>query len=439
MVNSLLIILGKIISFLSRKLNLGNGSTWPGHLALLLNKNFLKEIIKKNPQLKIILITGTNGKTTSVALAKFILEKNGISVFSNQEGANLINGLTSSVIKNVNWFGHLHHQVALWEVDEFSLPLVLREVKPKAVVLLNLFRDQLDRYGEVNTILSRWENSLQNLDQETSIFINGDDPQLYYLGCSLKSKNLFFFGLDEKEMMIKELPHDVDFIYCPRCQKQLTYTKISYSHLGVFSCRSCNFHHENIVTFKDNKINYPLPGTYMKYNTHGVFLLLIKLFHLKLVKINKLTKHFSPHFGRQETIVYQGKKIFMILTKNPASFNQSLETARPLIKNKKANFLIVLNNRIPDGFDISWIWDVDFKKINNCFNQIYVTGDRAFDMALRLKYEFFPEKKIIVFKDLKEALDQAVSSTKNNQPLIVLPNYSAMLMIRKLLVGRKLL
>ena len=439
MLKPFLIFLGKIISFLSFRLNIGGGSTWPGHLALTLKKNFLKELIKKNPHLKIILVSGTNGKTTTVSLLRHILTKLGYSVFSNQEGANLLNGLASAMIKNANLFGEIKQRIAVFEVDEFSLPLVLEQIKPQAIVILNLFRDQLDRYGEVNTIALRWTKALKKVDKETTVVINGDDPYLYYLAASLKKTKVYLFGLNEKDMLIQTLPHDVDFIFCPRCGKSLVYKKISYSHLGIFSCAFCNFHQEEINRFSECKIDYPLGGIYMKYNTHGVFLLLRKLFNLPIKKINEGLKNFSPHFGRQEAIFYRGKKLFLILSKNPASFNQSLETVKSIIKNKKANFLIILNNRIPDGLDVSWIWDVDFKKIISVSDRIYVSGDRAYDMALRLKYEFIPEEKIVILENLKKAINKAVSFTKKDQLLMILPNYSAMLMVRKLIVGRKFL
>ena len=439
MLNSFLIFLGKIISVLSTKLNIGGGSTWPGQLALIFKKNFLKELIRKNPHLKIILVSGTNGKTTAVSLLEHILTRLGYSVFSNKEGANLVNGLVSAMIKNANFFGKITHQIAVFEVDEFSLPLVLEKLVPDAIVILNLFRDQLDRYGEVNTIGLKWSEALKKADDRTTIVINGDDPYLYYIASSLKKTKVYLFGVKEKDMLIQTLPHDVDFIFCPRCQKALVYKKISYSHLGIFSCPSCGFHQQEIYRFSKSKIYYPLEGIYMKYNTHAVILLLRRFFNFSIKKINKNLKNFSPHFGRQEVIFYRGKKLLLILSKNPASFNQSLETVKSIIKNKKANFLIILNNRIPDGLDVSWIWDVDFKKIINIVEKIFVSGDRAYDMALRLKYEFIPEEKIVILENLKNAINYAVSSTKKKQSLIILPNYSAMLMVRKLIVGRKFL
>jgi len=434
-----LIIVSKLISFFSRLFKIGAGSTWPGHLVLSFDSKFIRKILQKNPHLKIVIITGTNGKTTTVALLKHFLEKNNISCFSNQEGANLLNGIGSTLIKNSSITGKIKKEVALFEVDEFNFPLVLTEVSPLAIIILNLFRDQLDRYGEVNTIFSRWLEALKNISAATTVFLNGDDPQLYYLGQKISGR-VFYFGIEQEVMPLKKVPHDVDFNYCPICFQLLHYKKIAYSHLGKFFCQNCGFRQTDIFTLKEDLANFSLKGIYNRYNLTAVFLFLEKIFSFPIEKLKLQIEDFLPAFGRQEKINYKKRDFYLLLSKNPAGFNQSIEAAISFIKNKKHIFWLILNNRVPDGHDVSWIWDVDFKKIFLVAKKIFISGDRAFDMAIRLKYEKSGLKKIIIVEeDFKKALKKITTQTFENEKIFILPNYSAMLEIRKILVGKKFL
>lgn len=429
------LLIGKIIVFLSSAFKFGSGSTWPGNLALKIDKDFIKKIIKKNPRLKIIVVIGTNGKTTTVSLIRHIISNLGLKIFSNNEGANLINGIASSLIKNCNLLGFMKFDFAVFEVDEFSLPLLMEELTPEVVIVLNLFRDQLDRYGEVNTIGTKWFTSLKKLSKESMFFVNGDDPYLYYSSKVLKCKK-FYFGVDLDLMKIKNIPHDVDFIYCPNCTELLTYERIAYAHLGNYRCMKCGFKRPKIDILS-NAIEYPLEGLYNIYNVNAVFSFFKNYFKLKINSLNPLLKGFRPVFGRQEEIDFHGKKIFILLAKNPAGFNQSIKTVSSILKNKKAIFLILLNDRIPDGRDVSWIWDVDFSDILSNSKNIIVSGDRVYDMVLRLKYEGVTDK-MNAFENLDNALNFSLKKI-NKDKLYVLATYSAMLEVRKILLGRKML
>ena len=352
--NLILILLGKLIIKTSQILNLGAGSTWPGHIALKLNEKFIENIIDKNKNLKIIVIAGTNGKTTSTALLKFLLEKSGYKVFTNNEGANLLNGVASSIIKNSNIFSQLKYDFAIFESDEFNFPLLLKKISPDKILILNLFRDQLDRYGEVNTIALKWLESLKTLSAKTEVFINGDDPQLYYIGSKLSQK-VQYFGVETKIMKLKNIPHDVDSIFCPVCLSLLHYQQLAYAHLGDFYCSNCQFKRGDVSDFSNIKINYPMSGLYNVYNTNAVLQLIKSLGNTEFEDINRWLKEFVPAFGRQEEIIYKNRRVFILLSKNPAGFNQSIQTISEILKSKKANFLIILNNRVPDGLDVSWI------------------------------------------------------------------------------------
>lgn len=426
MKNLTLIIFGKLVTLISQAFNLGNGSTWPGHIALNANKNFIKDILR-NSKTRLILIGGTNGKTTTSKLMQTILEENGNKVLLNESGANLLNGIASSLISASDVFGKIHKDFAIFEVDENALPLALTEITPDILVLLDLFRDQLDRYGEVNTISSRWKLALEKLPKKTVLILNANDPQIAYLGTGIKNKT-YYFGLNEKSII--SIPQDWgDSIFCPRCNSKLNFEKVYFSHIGIWNCNNCGLNNPKPNITKS--FYYPLLGIYNKYNTLAA-ILTAKTLGINENSIEKALRKFNPAFGRQEKIEIEGKKVQIFLSKNPTGFNESLRTI-----GKAKSLLIVLNDRIPDGRDVSWIWDVDFENFTKNFNSIVISGDRAYDLALRLKYAEF--KKFEVVQDLKKAIKKSIKNTPNNQILYILPTYSAMLETRKILTGRQIL
>ncbi len=436
--NSLITLITKVILLLTRLFHLGSGSTWPGHIALIFNKNFIKDYFKES-KVKVILVAGTNGKTTTATMLRHVLESQGRTVFQNEEGANLLNGITSSLIKNSSYWGKIDFDFAIFEVDENTLPLILEQVEPSIVILLNLFRDQLDRYGEVNTIAIKWEMALKKLSITTKVVLNGDDPLIAFLGRNLKAE-VNYFGVDQNLMTIKEMPHDVDSIYCLQCGNKLNYQGISYSHLGNYLCDNCGFKRPKTESFAGKNIVYPLKGVYNIYNTNAVILVLTYILNVSLGKVKKSLELFKPVFGRQEVITYYGKTIHILLSKNPTGFNQSIDAAKDIAKGKKTNYLLVLNDRIPDGTDVSWIWDVEFEKLKDLHRykdelaRVVLSGDRVYDMALRLKYTDF--NNFIIEENLTQAIKKVIEKT---DIAIILTTYTGMLDVRKILTGRKLL
>lgn len=425
---------GKTVSKISA-LTKRSGSTWPGHIALKIDANLISNILKLNPNLSIVLVAGTNGKTTTTKLIQDVLETQGKKVFRNESGANLLNGITSTFIKHASLNGKLNYDTAVFEIDESSLSLLLSEfskTKNKlSIILLNLFRDQLDRYGEVNGIAKKWLASLQKLPNETILITNGDDPMLRFIG---ENSNLHsvYFGLSEKYMSKMDTPHDVDFIFCPHCETELIYSKRSYSHMGIYKCPKCKFTHKKTTTFED--LPNPMFGIYNKYNINAAALLLQKSFGISENQVKKTLDAFAPAFGRQEAITYKGKKIFLLLSKNPTGFNQSIQAI--LESDKNPNVLLLLNDRIPDGLDVSWIWDVEFENLNKS-RHITINGDRCFDMGLRIKYADIQNFEVI--EDLEQAISFAVNKTSVQDTLYILSTYSAMLETRKILTGKSIL
>lgn len=425
MINILIILMGKFISKFSTFFNFGHGSTWPGHIALKLNKNFIKDYFL-NGKTKIIIICGTNGKTTTSKLIETILKQNHKKVFLNSSGANLLNGIASSVILSSSLFKNVNYDFAIFEIDENLLPEINKTLNPNYIIALNLFRDQLDRYGEIDTITKKWKESLKNLPSKSVLILNADDPQVAYLGNGLKNKQLYF-GLNENNN--NKISHGADSTYCPKCSSPLTFESVYFSHLGNWKCQNCKV--EKPKTDISTLPYFPLAGEYNKYNFLAA-VLFARSENIKDEIIQKALKGFKPAFGRQEELELNGKKIKIFLSKNPTSFNQSLETICSL---NAENILIVLNDKIPDGLDTSWIWDTNLKPLRQIKN-ICVSGERTYELAIRLKYE---ELVFDAYENLNSALKTSLDKISKDQKLYILPTYSAMLEIRKLIVGKKIL
>lgn len=410
-----------------RLFKLGNGSTWPGHIALSINPNFIKNVFN-NSSTKIIFIIGTNGKTTTAKLISSILEKNGYTVLHNTSGANLENGIASTLILQSNILGQLMKDFAILEIDENTFPLISEQIEPDYLISLNLFRDQLDRYGEIDSISKKWKKTL-NKFSKTKIILNADDPQISYLGRESKL-DVSYFGLDEKFIQTKTLQHGADSILCPNCQQRLNFKCCYFSHLGIWDCKSCGYKRPKLDI--SNFSFYPLQGRYAVYNVLAAVLFAKKI-GIKQKDIENSLRNFKPAFGRQENIKFKEKDIQLFLSKNPTSFNESLSTVSEL--NGKT-LLIILNDGIPDGLDVSWIWDINFESILTEGMNIIVAGDRKFDMALRLKYS---ENFVHIADSLKDAIDKSLRNLDKNEKLYILPNYSAMLEVRKILTGKEIL
>lgn len=433
--NLFLILFGKIISKLSSVLRLGSGATWPGHITLNLNPKFIREILNKS-KTKIIVVAGTNGKTTTTKLIRTILEADGKKIFQNSTGANLLNGLASTLVENSSLIGKLNFDYGIFEIDENTLPLALKEFVPDYLVLLNLFRDQLDRYGEVNTIALKWQKAIQQLNSKTLMILNADDPQIAFLGKG--KKNSKYFGLDEKKKSpAEEQILAADSTQCQNCGSRLKYQNRTFSHLGNWYCASCKNKRPTLNLSKIDK--YPLPGTYNKYNALAA-VLTAQVLNIPGRIVSSALQNFSPAFGRQEKIEYKDRSIQLFLSKNPTSFNESLRTMAEL---GGKHVLFVLNDRIPDGRDVSWIWDTALEGNIDQFKQITVSGDRTYDMAIRLKYAskslIINPSSLIIEENLSRAINLALDQLPKSEILYVLPTYSAMLEVREILTGKKIL
>lgn len=425
-----LIWLSKLVMFFSRWLGLGAGSTWPGHIMLTINPQFLSQFRKKF-QGKIIVVAGTNGKTTTSKMIKVIAEADGKKVIHNSSGANLLNGIASKIIETANW---KNVDLAIFEVDENTLPAAALQLRPELVVLLNLFRDQLDRYGEVDNIAKKWREALNN-QKDVQVFLNADDPHIAYIGRGVEKT--FYFGIDDKKLFLKTPQHAMDALYCPNCGQKLKFFGVYFSHLGMWECKKCHFTRPKPTPVD---VKSPIPGIYNLYNTKAAFLVAQNL-GIKQETVKKALSFFSPAFGRQEEFIVDKKRVKIFLSKNPTGFNESIRTVKEL---GGQYFLLVLNDRIPDGRDVSWIWDVDTEELVREKMNVVVSGDRVYDMSLRIKYSSSSEFPISNFKfqiepNLKKAIAYGLQQSPEEATLYILPTYSAMLGVRKILTGRKIL
>jgi UDP-N-acetylmuramyl tripeptide synthase len=433
-------VTAKIITKIVKLFKLGAASVLPGSIAKSIYPNILP-LLFQQVRRGAIIVVGTNGKTTTSLLLKKILEDKGYSVAHNSTGANLINGLIAALLDNANLFGKISSDFAILEVDENIVPLLLKDCTPRFILALNLFRDQLDRYGEVDTIARRWRDAISPLSEDITIVLNADDPTLSHLGQQLQQKVLYF-GLNETELYLDAIPHAVDSIYCPKCGHPLAYQGVYLSHLGDFHCPSCGFQ-KSRTAFHSSEWPQILIGVYNKYNTLAAGLVAQEL-GVDTPDIYNTISNFKAAFGRAEELTIDGKHIRILLSKNPVGMNETIRTVNQIkAEGKASTTLLVLNDRIPDGTDVSWIWDVDTEKLVERGGNLVVSGDRIYDMALRLEYSKqalnTDNLQLIVKENLQEAIDTALKITPDDETLHILPTYSAMLEVREILVGRKIL
>jgi UDP-N-acetylmuramyl tripeptide synthase len=384
-------------------------------------------------------IVGTNGKTTTSLMVAQILTQARKRVLRNTSGANLLNGIASLFVLNLTLRGKLGYDYIVCEVDENTLVPLSAQWKPDGLIVLNLFRDQLDRYGELETIAARWSECIHAYTRNTTVILNADDPLVSSLADATQAST-YYFGFPAKTMRHQHPSSFADSIYCPFCHTRLSFVKVSFGHLGEWRCGGCKRKRADEAHFLARAHTaFPLQGEYNRYNT------LAAATYAKALGIydNIVTeglKKITPAFGRQEKISYKGKQIQLFLSKNPTSATQSMET---IIEMGGKHVMFVLNDRIPDGTDVSWIWDIDLESYVHAFASITVAGDRAYDMALRFSYAVKTgmTRAGIMYTEpsLRKAIEKSMENLPSGETLYILPTYSAMLEVRKILTGRSIL
>jgi UDP-N-acetylmuramyl tripeptide synthase len=428
---------------LSRTVGAGGGTTLPGKLLWKLDPTAVDRLAARLPQGS-ALVSATNGKTTTAAMAAAILSP-GRRLAHNASGANLVSGVASTLLQARD------AELGLFEVDEAALPEVARRVRPRALCLGNLFRDQLDRYGELEIVARRWRDAVAALPREAALVVNGDDPQVGDLAHGREGS--LVFGLDDPRHAHPALQHAADSKWCVRCGTAYEYAAAYVGHLGDYRCPACGHARPALdvvareleldgleaVSFLlstpqgERRVRLPLPGLYNVYNALGAASLSLAL-RASLEDVCRGLEGFGGAFGRFERIVVGDRRLLMLLIKNPAGANEAIRTL--LVGGPLSPAVVALNDAIADGRDVSWIWDVDFEPLLERLERVVVTGDRAAELALRFKYGGFDEGAIEVVPDLGRALDRGLELTPAGGELPLLPTYTAMLALREILARR---
>jgi lipid II isoglutaminyl synthase (glutamine-hydrolysing) len=425
---------------LSRLAGRGGGTTLPGKLLWKLDPAAIDALAARLPQGSVA-VSATNGKTTTAAMVAEILRPR-VRVAHNASGANLVSGVASALL-------HARDaELGLFEVDEGALPEVTLRVRPKALLLGNLFRDQLDRYGELELVAGRWRTAVAALPH-AQLVVNGDDPQIG----ALARPGGRIFGLDDPRVARPALQHAADSKYCLRCGTPYDYAAAYVGHLGDYRCPNCGHERPPLdVTARDielrglggasftlaasegkARIELRLPGLYNVYNALGAASLALTL-GIGLDDVRDGLARFSAAFGRFERIAMGDRGVLVLLIKNPAGANEAIRTlvegAAPRVA------VIALNDAIADGRDVSWIWDVDFEPLLAGLDRLVATGSRAAELALRFAYGGLDRDRIEVVPSLETALDRGLELTPAGGELTVLPTYTAMLALRRTIAGR---
>ncbi|HEX3362924.1 MAG TPA: Mur ligase family protein [Solirubrobacterales bacterium] len=456
--------LARAIGAASRRSGRGGGTTLPGRVLLRMEP---EAIAKLGAGLRggATIVSATNGKTTTAGMIAAILAAEGRPPVHNRAGSNMTWGVATALLEQ-------RGQEGLFEVDEAWLPRVAQQLNPRLIVLGNLFRDQLDRYGEMEALAEEWAKAVAAAPAATGLALNADDPLIADLGRDTDTERpregTLSFGIDDHSQALPELQHAFDAKHCRRCGHPYAYEVAFVGHLGHYSCPNCGAQRPrpdvaatrielrgmegSAATIRvpggEIEVELPLPGLYNVYNALGAIAAALKL-GVDAERVAAALGGMRAAFGRVETIAVGDGTVSILLIKNPAGANEVLRTlaleARsqfPVTSTENCertgaiDLWVALNDRIADGRDVSWVWDADFELLADSVSRVTCAGTRAPEMALRLKYAGWPEDRIVVELDIATSLDAAVAASPGR--LFALPTYTALLELRKLLADRGL-
>ncbi|WP_175429463.1 Mur ligase family protein [Clostridium acetireducens] len=431
------IFISKIVLKVSKTLFKG-GTNFPGKVALKFDKHILKTISKGY---KVILVTGTNGKTTTTSMIYNMIKDSGKKVITNNTGANMYTGIISCFVENYKFNDDCSEKFAVIEVDEANVKFITEYITPEAITITNLFRDQLDRYGEVYTTLRKIIEGVKKVPESTLV-LNGDESLLGDL--SLPNKTIYYgFNCDINKN--KKISLNADSKFCKVCKSAYKYNFVTYNHLGDFYCENCGYHRPDLNYFVDeikeltpdgsyiqingNEYYINQPGLYNIYNGLCAFSIAKTLGVDNSIIFNSLKSQKSS-FGRQETIDIDGKEVKIILVKNPAGYDQAVNTIS--LDKRNINLAVLLNDNYADGRDVSWIWDVNFEKLSYLnINKIMISGIRLYDMAIRLKIANLNANNFVLCENDENLLKEIKQCDTNI--VYILATYTAMINFRKFL------
>jgi lipid II isoglutaminyl synthase (glutamine-hydrolysing) len=438
----------RAVGGLARRAGRGGGTSLPGKVLMRLDAHAIARLAGRLPQGDAV-VSATNGKTTTTAMAATILEHAGSTLVSNRAGANMAGGIASTLLGAAGRRETISGELGLFEVDEFWLDRVAPELRPRVMLLANLFRDQLDRYGELDIIADRWAALVATMPQ-TELALNADDPLIADLG--RERAGVSYFGVEDPAMAMDEMQHASDSKHCRRCGAAYVYEAIYLGHLGRYHCPNCGqqrpvptvaatdieLQGTRSARFKLHAptgvlpVTLPLPGLYNVYNALGAATLCLGL-GVSLEQVAAGLGAVSAAFGRAERIALGDHELSILLIKNPAGANEIIRTLA--LESGELDLLGVLNDGIADGRDISWVWDADFELLVGHVRRFTCAGTRAAELALRLKYAGVPADRLDVVPALPAALDSALAAA-GEQSLYALPTYTALLELRQELSRR---
>lgn len=448
---------GRAAAVLSRRLGRGGGTVIAGHLVPRIAPTALREVTRSLP-LGSIVVSGTNGKTTTTRLISHILRGAGMRPIHNRAGANLLSGLFTAVAQGTDWQARPRGDIGLFEVDEATIPSALEHIQPRVLLLHNIFRDQLDRYGEVHFVAGLWRAAIQRLSVTSTVLLNADDPLVAGLPMASATADggvpprarIVTYGITDAAVGSVASPHAADARLCPRCGASLVYQLYFYGHLGHYACPSCGFARPEPVVSATSvellgdegssmtvatpdgviRARLRLPGLYNVYNALAAMAVCTSI-GVQRVTIAQGLETFTTAFGRFERIQVEDRQLFLALVKNPVGFTEVLRTL--LSSPGRRTLLTAINDLFADGTDVSWLWDVEFERLKDRVNVVVCSGLRAEDMAVRLKYAGVEPERIRIEADFRRAIELALAAAEPAETVYVLPTYTAMLGMRNVL------
>ncbi len=440
----------RLIGAASRASGRGGGTTLPGRVLLRLEPDAIERLGAELTRGATI-VSATNGKTTTAAMIAAALAADGRAPVHNRAGSNMTWGVATALLEQ-------RGEEGLFEVDEAWLAKVAQQLDPVLIVLGNLFRDQLDRYGELETLAESWAETVAARAGRTRFALNADDPTIADLGreqSGAPREGVVYFGIEDASQALPELQHAFDATHCRRCGHAYAYERAFVGHLGHYSCPGCDAQRPvptvaataielrgmegSRVTMRtpagETSLDLPLPGLYNVYNALAAVAAALEL-GVAAERIGPALSEMRAAFGRVETIEIAERRLSILLVKNPAGANEVLRTLCLEAGEEGLDLWIALNDRIADGRDVSWIWDADFELLTGTVRRVVCAGTRAPEMALRLKYAGVPLERIEVEAGVERSLDRALEESRGR--VFALPTYTALLELRKLLAGRGL-
>jgi UDP-N-acetylmuramyl tripeptide synthase len=442
--------LAKAVGALSRSSGRGGGTTLPGRLLVRMAPDAIERLAADLDGGSIV-VSSTNGKTTTAGMIATILRRAGREPVHNRAGSNMHWGVATALLEQRGDEG-------LFELDEAWLPRVAPRLRPRLLVLGNLFRDQLDRYGELEHLADEWAKLVDSLVGTCEFALCSDDPLIADLGRDRdldRRPGVTYFGIEDTSQALPQLQHAHDAKHCRRCGAPYAYDRAFVGHLGHYSCPNCDADRPapDVAATEvelrgmsgsrlrvrtpegEIELELPLPGLYNVYNALAAITAGLRS-GVSLEQIREGLEAVRAVFGRVETIEVSGKPVSILLIKNPAGTNEVLRTLSLESANGGLDVWIALNDKIADGRDVSWIWDADFELLFGQVRRVVCSGTRAPEMALRLKYAGWPQGSIDVQPQIAGSLDQAVADAPGR--LFALPTYTALLELRTLLAHRDL-